>query len=136
MKYATIATVLFVGAASAHFPMLVGSFNATHKNVAEHGGASSGWVNSTHTPPPNKQVGAEKAEAYSAGEFYAAPTATAESTIAFPSDTSKVSVTVPSLAPAVTDLAEKEVHNGASPMASAGRFVPVLAVLASFGSFF
>ncbi|CAF9928217.1 MAG: hypothetical protein HETSPECPRED_006775 [Heterodermia speciosa] len=133
MKLTTIATVVFVAAASAHSPVPVGSFNITHNNVAE---PSPGWVNGTYTPRPNKKVGVQKAETYSAGEFYAAPTITAESTTAFPTDTSKVSVTIPSLPEAMTGLAEKEVHNGASPMASAGGVVSVLAALVSFSWLF
>ena len=84
-------------------------------------------------PPSNKQVEVEKAQVYSAGDYYAAPTPTAESTMAFPTDTSKVSVTPVSLPPVITNFAGKEVRNGASSVASIGGLVPVLAALVSFG---
>lgn len=117
-------------------PSSTSSSNTTHGNTTEHGGPSPKRVNGTYTPPSIKKVGVEKAQAYSAGDYYAAPTTTAESTMAFPTDTSKVSVTSVSLPPAMTDIAEKTVKNGASPMASAGGLVSVLAALASFSWLF
>ena len=117
-------------------PSSTNSSNTTRDSAAERGGPSPGWVNGTHTPPSDKQVGVGKAETYSAGDYYAAPTTTAESTMAFPTDTSKVSVTSASLPPAMTDIAEKEVHNGASSVASTGSLVSVLAALSSFSWLF
>lgn len=108
------------------------------------GGPSDGWVNGTWSPPSKREeteaekveVEVEKGQAYSAGDYYAAPTSTPEATSAFPTDTSEVSTTAEALPAAMTDIAGKHVKNGAATMASAGGMMLCLAAVASSICFF
>ena len=118
--------------------------NETSDGLAVRGGPSDGWVNGTWSPPSKREdaeaekveVEVEKGQAYSAGDYYAAPTSTPEATSAFPTDTSEVSTTAEALAAAMTDIAGKHVKNGAATMASAGGMMLSLAAVASSIYFF